>query len=72
MAADAPVGKSELREDLCPEEGGFSQEYFVYCKKNRRSPGAKHPQGAEDERERRLPKKGGMTYVAEYFWREFV
>ena len=34
QAADDPVGKSELREDSCPDAGSFLQEYFVYCKKN--------------------------------------
>ena len=29
----ASIGKSELRENLCSDEGTFLPEYFVYCKK---------------------------------------
>ena len=29
----AKFGKSEFREKLSSDEGSFSQEYFVYCKK---------------------------------------
>jgi len=27
------IGESRLRENLRSDEGSFSQEYFVYCKK---------------------------------------
>ena len=30
---DDQTGKSGSRENLCSDEGAFSQEYFVYCKK---------------------------------------
>ncbi len=46
-ANDDSINKSESREDLWSDDVGFTQEYFVYCKKRRRSQGAKHPGGAE-------------------------
>ena len=40
---DDSSGESESRENLCSDEGAFSQEYFVYFKKKGRNQSAKDP-----------------------------
>ena len=46
---DDEIGKSESRENLDSDDGTFSQAYFVYGKKKRRSQGTNSPGGAADD-----------------------
>ena len=46
---DDEIGKSESRENLDSDDGTFSQAYFVYGKKKRRSQGTYSPGGAADD-----------------------
>ena len=47
---DDSSGESESGENLCSDEGAFSQEYFVYFKKKGRNQSAKDPGCAEGGR----------------------
>ena len=42
----AQCAESRYRENLCPDDGAFSQEYFVYFKKKRLDQGANYPADA--------------------------